>query len=65
MLIASLRDVIRQQSEEIEALHTQLKETKATLNNNIVNSQVRCIDSLVRVSVVVIRSYSFPTLRVK
>ena len=32
MLIASLRDVIRQQSVEIEALQTQLKETKATSN---------------------------------
>jgi hypothetical protein len=40
MLIASLRDVIRQQSAEIEALQTQLKKTKATLNNNISDSQV-------------------------
>ena len=39
MLIASLRDVIRQQSSEIEALQTQLKETKAT-SNNISDSQV-------------------------
>ena len=41
MLIASLRDVIRQQSVEIEALQTQLKETKAT-SNNISDSQVWC-----------------------
>jgi hypothetical protein len=39
MLIASLRDVIRQQSVEIEALKTQLKETKTT-SNNISESQV-------------------------
>ena len=39
MLIASLRDVIRQQSVEIEALQTQLKETKAT-SNKISDSQV-------------------------
>jgi hypothetical protein len=39
MLIASLRDVIRQQSAEIETLQTQLKETKAT-SNNISDSQV-------------------------
>lgn len=39
MLIASLRDVIRQQSGEIEALQTQLKETKAT-SNNTSDSQV-------------------------
>jgi hypothetical protein len=38
MLIASLRDVIRQQSAEIEALQTQLKETKATSNES--DSQV-------------------------
>ena len=40
MLIASLRDVIRQQSTEIEALQTQLKEMKVTSNNNISDSQV-------------------------
>ena len=33
MLIASLRDVIRQQSGEIETLQTQLKEMKLTLKN--------------------------------
>lgn len=41
MLIASLRDVIRQQSAEIEALQIQLKETKA-MSNNINSSQVWC-----------------------
>ena len=39
MLIASLRDVIRQQSVEIEALQAQLKETKAT-SKSISDSQV-------------------------
>jgi hypothetical protein len=40
MLIASLRDVIRQQSVEIETLQTQLKEMKAT-SNHIGDTQVR------------------------
>ena len=40
MLIASLRDVIRQQSVEIETLQTLLKEMKAT-SNHISDTQVR------------------------
>ena len=42
MLIASLRDVIRQQSVEIEALQTQLKDSRAT-SNKASDSQVWCI----------------------
>jgi hypothetical protein len=47
MLIASLRDVIRQQSVEIEALQTQLKETKAT-SNKISDSQLSDLQSQVK-----------------